>query len=246
MSEYIISCDDQYFSYYEQLIKKLRTIAPDIGAKLNAYMVCGRHHTQLAFPEHAARSVRELTYDLMSDVILLYHKHGYFRKHLGTTFCDKALTNLYYTAVTVYDCECDAELLQFSRISQHELSVDGIFRFCLGALHRRWDGVCGILMYNFVDDDDREAVLEFVKHIVYGMPERLAEVNVYGAEQGYRFIDGDGRVLGEVQDGASELAARLMYVCPNAINVYETCDAATTRLLKNVFSDRITFHQNAP
>jgi hypothetical protein len=243
MPDYYISTDKKYLSLFELLLKKLEEIMEEFNAYIVVKEMCGRRYAKVHSKKESLDDVMLLIKDIFCDIILINYKYLFFRKHLAVKISDKQLENLFFTSVMLYDKDYDQTLLDIDGIAERELTIDGIMRFCIGDLLTRWKNIAEILSENFYGDSDREAIYEFIKHIVYSMPSNAEEVNVYRTGSGYVIMDGDGRSIADFETSSSgELASRILFVNPAAINFRDPCDRQTMIFLKNIFSDRIRFY----
>lgn len=243
MPGYYISTDKKFLSFFELLLKRLEEIKEELDICIVVREMCGRRYAKICCKKENLDDIKLLIRDIFSDIILINYKYLFFRKNLAIKLSDKQLESLFFTSVVLYDRDYDQTLLDIARISGQELTIDGIMRFCLSDLLTRWKNIAEILSENFYGDSDREAIYEFIKHIVYSMPSKAQEVNVYRTGSGYVIMDGDGRSIADFETSSSdELASRILFVNPAAINFRDPCDRQTMIFLKNIFSDRIRFY----
>lgn len=243
-ANYIISCDEVYEEFYRLLLSRLRDKALHLGVVLDAGRYCGRHYCKLDCGSTPRECVAVLVCDLFSEILLVDFKHIYFKKNLNINISDKNLSDVFYSSVTLYDREYDEELLNIRAVSDRELAVDSLIRFCTGDLSLRWMGVSQILCENFYGGRDKDAIMEFIKHIVYSVPAKTAELNVFRREIYYHFIDENGKNVATVLAGEGdigEMAASVMFNLPARINFYDAPDTQGMRFLKQIFSDKIHF-----
>ena len=243
MTGYYISSDTKYSEFYELLLQRLDDVKNDIQINISKKNICGRQYAEITSEDSLQKNVKTLVKDMIKDIILINYKYIYFRNNLSIPIKDKSLDSLFYTSITLYDREYDIELLDIDKIADKQLSVDSIFRFCINDVIKRWQNVAEILQDNFYDETDREAMLEFVKHIIYSLPNKTPEINIYKFDDGYKFVDNNGKNIADIKNDSSggEIAAKLMFVSPSAINFYDECDRQTIQFLKNIFNDRIRF-----
>lgn len=243
MAGYYISSDTKYTEYFELLLQRLEEVKNDVQINIDKKNICGRQYAEITSEERLQKNVITLIKDMIKDIILINYKYIYFRNNLNIAIKDKSLDSLFYTSITLYDREYDIELLNLDKFTDKELSIDSIFHFCINDIIKRWQNVTEILQDNFYDECDREAMLEFIKHIIYSLPSKTSEINIYRFEGGYKFIDNNGKNIANIKNNLSggEIAAKLMFVSPSAINFYDECDMQTMQFLKNIFNDRIRF-----
>ena len=180
---------------------------------------------------------------MLKDIILINFKHVFFKNNLNINITDKSLESLFFTSITLYDRDYDSDVLCVDKLTDNELSIDGIFQFCIRDLLLRWTNVAEILQDNFYNDNDKEAIYEFVKHIIYSIPSKINELNIYKSGKGYKFIDKEGRNLADfISYNSGEIASEIMFLGPATINFCDSCDRQTMMFLKNIFNDRIRFY----
>ncbi len=240
---YYISCNKKYLSFFDAVIKRLEQIKQDIDCRIVTKDICGRRYAEVLCDDRLTGNVKIVVKDIMKDVILINYKHLFFKKSLSIDISDKALESLFYTSITLYDRDYDSEVLSLEKVTDGELSIDGIFQFCIKDLHLRWINVAEILQENFYNDSDREAIYEFVKHIIYSIPCKIKEINIYKTGGKYKFIDKEGKSIADaVSYNGGELASKIMFISPALINFCGSCDKQTMVFLKNIFNDRIRFY----
>lgn len=242
MSEYLISSNKTYTGFFQLLIKSLKNFKSSLKLNITIKKLCGRFYASVVCPENNYSDIKILIKDMLRDIILINYKYVFFKKSLNIKISDKALESLFYTSITLYDREYDYELLNLNFAAEKELTVDGIFNFCLSELKKRWVTVAQILQDNFYSDNDRDAICEFIKHIIYSLPNKLNEVNIYKKEDLYVFLDGNGKSIDEfISANGGELASKIIFVNPALINFYDCNDRQTMTFLKNIFNERIKF-----
>lgn len=243
MAGYYISTDKRYVSFFDLLLKRLEDVKEELNFFIVVREVCGRRYARIHCKKDNFDDVKLLIKDIFSDIILINYKYLFFKRNLNIRITDKQLENLFFTSVVLYDKEYDMNLLDIEAITREELTVDGIMRFSLNDLLVRWKNIAEILQDNFYSDSDREAIYEFIKHIVYSMPSKAEEVNVYRTGNGYVLMDNDGKNIADFDStGSGELVSRILFVNPTAINFRDPCDRQTMIFLKNIFNDRIRFY----
>jgi hypothetical protein len=243
MRDYAVSSNERYSSYFRLMLKSLSEIKDSLNINISAKKIGGRYYALISCPAEAFNSVMALASDILKDIILINYKYLYFKNTLNIKIRDKSLESLFYTSITLYDRDYDCELVDFNHICDKELTIDGIFNFCLADLISRWDTVAEILKDNFYGDCDRQAIYEFVKHIIYTLPNKLSEVNIYKHEDFYVFLDSNGKNIDKfISVNGGELASKIMFVNPALINFYHCCDKQTMTFLKTIFNERIKFY----
>ena len=243
MSCYYISSNKKYINFFEMLLKKLEELKKDINYRLVSGEVCARRYAEIVCASCDWSNIKIAVKDIMKDIILINYKHLFFKKCLNINISDKSLESLFFTSITLYDRDYDSDILSLDELADKEMSVDGIFQFCIKDLHLRWINVAEILQDNFYNDNDRDAIIEFVKHIIYSIPCKVNEVNIYKKDGTYRFIDKEGKSLADfISYNGGELASKIMFISPALINFCGNCDRQTMMFLKNIFNDRIRFY----
>jgi hypothetical protein len=242
MSCYYISSNNKYIGFFEMIVNRLQELKNDLHCQIIMKEICGRRYAAVICDACRLDSVKTLIKDIMKDIILINYKHLFFKKSLNINISDKSLESLFYTSIILYDRDYDSDILNIEKLVGGELSIDGILQFCTKDLHSRWLNVSEILRENFYSDSDREAIYEFVKHIIYSIPCKMNEVNIYKSGRGYKFIDKEGKSIGEFLGSGGELASEIIFLSPAMINFCTSCDRQTMILLKNIFNDRIKFY----
>ena len=243
MAGYYISSDKKYIDFFELIVKRLEEIKDDIQCYMVFKELCGRRYAEVLCDTERKNDIKILIKDILRDIILINYKFVYFKDNLNIQISDKSLESLFFTSITLYDREYDSDILYLENLTENELSIDGIFRFCINDLLLRWKNVAEILQDNFFNDSDKEAIYEFVKHIIYSIPNKTTEVNIYKQENGYAFIDNDGKNIANFKSlNSGELASKIIFVNPASINFHNSCDRQTMIFLKNIFNDRIRFY----
>ena len=244
-SYYVISCDDIYQDFYALLLSRLKAKSADLGIATESGRYCGRHYCKVDCAAVPKESVVALICDMFTEILLTDFKHIYFKSNLDIEISDSDLSSVFYSCVTLYDRDFDEELLSIRSVSDRELAIDSLIRFCTGDLSKRWKSVAQILKESFYGGNDREAIVEFVKHIVYAAPVKTAELNVFCRDCRYVFIDENGQDVATVSTecgSLGELACQMLYNMPSKVNFFDAPDTKGLRFLKNLFSDKVSFY----
>lgn len=243
MAEYSISCDEAYKNFYNLLVEGLLEKSDILDIEINKLRFCGRLYCKIKCAEYAFPSVVLLIRDMFKEILLVNFKHLYFVNFFKLKIFDKDLESLFYASITLYDREYDEELISIDRLCDKELAVDSIIRFCTVDLVRRWKGVVEILKENFSDGRDKDAIVEFVKHIIYSLPQKVGEVNIYKKDLGYSITDENGRNLATLAGSCNcgEIASRVIFMLPGKINFYDTPGGEGELFFRNIFSDKVNF-----
>lgn len=244
MTGYYISCDRKYSSFFEEIIQKIEEIKGDLKCYITLKKINDRQYAEIISEMSELKNIKIFMKSILRDIILINYKYMFFKKSLSINITDKSLESLFFTSITLYDRDYDCDILSLDDILENELSIDGVFRFCLRDLHLRWINVAQILQENFYNDSDKEAIYEFVKHIIYSIPCKINELNIYKSkDNGYKFTDKNGRNLADfISYNGGELASKIIFLGPALINFCDKCDKQTKIFLKNIFNDRIKFY----
>lgn len=205
--------DRDYISY---LYGKVREKFSYLPSKMNLEKSSDRTVFAFETEKRYCPYVRRFTEESIADVIAVGYKYAYFQNKLTLPLLDEEEKRLLFTALAAADLKDDCAIVADKIKGFEEYCIDGVFRFRLKELQKRWDGIAEYIPTEFgkqslegfvgflVEDGEGKIYLKdgkaydesyrvLSKSVLTGKRSLIGEVLLSGAERVYCFgaVDDD-------------------------------------------------------
>lgn len=182
-------------------------------------------------PQNKADTIKTIN-DCVVDRLCYHAKLGYVYRKLKVPL-DDFRKNILAHALTGFDSESDKKILSKSYVFNSGTALDGVYRFKMQKLKKRWDEIISLTVENGMYIAQDGTYFELIRFLFSNIEARVKDVSIKGGDE-YR-IFGENRLLFASKD-VKEIVYALIDYAPVTVAINKSFgNDDTVNLITKIF-----------
>lgn len=244
MFELTLSIDIEKQKLLNLFHKKLASECDDVLEAVVCHNHNGRTFLAVAVNDSKKEILKTKILAGIVDIIVDAYKYEYFKQQLSGE-SDNVLFEPFLKAITIFDKDCDFEVVKNEINLSGEILIDSFFYFRLQSLSSRWEKTAGIIIKNGIAKS-QSSMIQVIKFLVESSENFTVSANIKLLEKSLQIKNYKGRKLFKVSDeGFSKFLTELICLNPLKINLSKASDEnlhqKSCQILTEIFGEKIYF-----
>ena len=202
----------------------------------------GRNYLALAVDGKNKEFLKSQVLDCVLDVIINEYKYNFFKDSLSSLSAD-VMMNPFLKAISIFDADCDLEVIRQEIDLSGEVVIDSFFYFKLSALKQRWQKTADVIIKNGIIQSD-SAMIQVIKYLVDSAENFSLVASVKIGKKQLKIKNYKGSMKFKAnQEGVSKFLTEIIGLNPIKINLIKNFDeekhCKTYEILKEIFGEKI-------
>ncbi len=230
MFRYLLGVDETHKDWGVQIKNSLSCVLCDCmvagGNKGKRYQIAIAGE-----PTDRADTIKKIN-DCVVDRLCYHAKLCYICRKLRVPL-DEYRRNILAHALTGFDCESDKEILAKSHVFSSGTALDGVYRFKMQKLKRRWDEILALTAENAAYIADENTFFELIRFLFSNIDARVKDVSLKGGDI-YKIL-ADGKLIFSSCD-EKEIVYALIDYAPITVSINKSFNNdKTVKLITQIF-----------